>query len=338
MSRGLLILFALLVASLAWAYALVNPFGGGASKSTVPVWKVEPRDIERLVYRKGATKITLEPRWEPGRESAYIWAQSESKPRARKRPGKPPPQSAEPIRVDSFKANSKANDILEKFANLEAKRGVGGLDTLKASDFGLPSLEHTIRLEFAEGREPLVLELGNATYGNHMRYATVSGAGRVYLFFENSFSRLDRARSILFDRELFPVSPIRASRLGISRGKQAKEMWRIGGQTEKGYWVYERDEAEGRPELMEFANALKNLKALEYLGRESGSTPEAAAAELEVLLYHAASGGQPTRVIFYRRGTAAFIARSSYSDATVRVAPRVAKSILEKGAELLNNP
>lgn len=331
MSRGILVLVGLLVAALLWAYVLVNPFGDGASTSSVPVWKVQAREIARLIYRKGAINIVLEPTWEAGRESPYIWVRSERKARtAQTLPGNSPSTT-----VETFKASARANEILKKFASLEAKRGVGELEKLKAEDFGLPSLNHTLRLEFSGSREPLVLELGNATYGNHMRYAMVSGAGRVVLLLENSLRELERARSTLFDRALFPVAPILADRLSIRRGQKTKDMWRFEGQTEKGFWVYERGEPEGRPELMEFANALKNLKVQAYLNKGVDPALEASTPELEVLLYHPLAGKEPAWIKLYRQGAKNVIATSSYSRATIRVGPRVAQSVLEKGVELL---
>lgn len=338
MSRHIYLLAGMLIASLIWAYLLVNPLGDGASTSTVPVWKVKPREISRLIYRNGATRIVLEPVWEAGREKPLIWAQSESKPRPPKLPAKAPAADAGETKVEFFKANAKAEKILRKFSNLEAKRGVGELANLEAGDFGLPSLIHTIRLEFSGGREPLVLELGNTTYGNRMRYGSVSGGGRIYLFFENSFSELQRARSILFDRELFPISPVFADRLSIHLGPRSLEMWRITEQTAKGIWVYERGETEGSPELMEFANVLKNLKALTYQERGVDPALEASTAELEVRLYHSAAGEDPAWLKLYRRGDRNFVARSSYSRATVKVGPRIARSLLKKSKELLKNP
>ena len=338
MSRGIFLLAGLLAASLIWAYLLVNPFGDGASTSTVPVWKVQPREIARLIYRKGANKIIFEPAWEAGRDKPFIWAQSESKPRPPKQLSKAPAAVAGETKVETFKANAKAEKILRKFSNLEAKRGVGELANLNAEEFGLPSLSHTLRLEFKGGREPLVLELGNSTYGNRMRYASVSGGGRIYLFFENSFSELERGRSVLFDRELFPISPVYADRLSIHVGQKSMDMWRFEGQTNKGIWVYERGDAEGRPELMEFVNVLKNLKVLAYQERGDDPLLEASTPELEVRLYHAAAGEEPASLKLYRRGTGKFVARSSYSRATVRVGSRITRSVLEKGRDLLKNP
>lgn len=337
MSRGILVLAGLLAASLVWAYLLVNPLGEGASTSSVSVWKVQAREIARLIYRKGATKIVLEPTWEAGQDTPYIWVRSESKTRSgrkfpRKAPGDPSSTKAE-----SFKASIRANRILKKFANLEAKRAVGDLKILKAADFGLPSFNHTLRLEFSSSREPLILELGNATYGNHMRYAVVSGAGRVVLLLENSLRELERARSTLFDRELFPVAPNLADRLSIRRGRKSKDMWRIDVQTEKDFWVYERGEVEGRPELMEFAAALKNLKVQAYLDKGADPALEASTPELEILLYHPLAGKEPAWIKLYRKGSKNVIATSSYSRATTRVGSRAALLVLEKGAELLEN-
>lgn len=335
MSRGIIVLVGLLVASLVWAYLLVNPFGEGASISSVPVWKVQAREIARLIYRKGPTNIILEPTWEAGRDTPYIWVRSESKARSAQKSPITAPGESTSSRVETFKASPRANGILKKFTNLEAKRGVGELEKLKAADFGLPSLNHTLRLEFTGSREPLILELGDATYGNHMRYAAVSGTGRVVLLLENILRELERARSTLFDRDLFPVAPNLADRISIRRGQKTKDMWRFDGQTEKGIWIYEQGEAEGRPELMEFANALKNLKVQAYLDKGSDPALEASTPELEVLLYHPLAGKTPAWMKLYRQGPKNVIATSSYSRATTRLGPRAARAVLEKGAELL---
>ena len=276
MSRSLMLLAGLLVGSLVWAYLLTNPIGGGASKSTVSVWRVKPRDVASLTYRKGDTKITLEPSWREGRDAPYIWVRSQSRPRGRVGPNKPP-QPAK-IRTQAFKANASAEKILQQFSNLEAKRSVGELSQIEGEAFGLPSERHTLELQLRGERSPLFLELGNATYGNLMRYAAVKGQDRLYLFYETSFTRLGRARSVLFDRELFPVSPSQAKRLQIRQGAKTRDIWKLEGLRNINSWANAPEDAEGSAELAQFVTALKNLKVPNVLPRpnacKSGKGPK----------------------------------------------------------------
>lgn len=331
MPRGIFILAGLLAGSLLWAYLLVNPIGGGASSSTVGVWRVDLRKVVRLIYRNGPATVTLEPRWREGRESPFVWVRSEN------RPAIPADKGRRGARETVFKGNSTAEKLLSQFATLEAKRAVGALETLQAEDFGLPAGEHTLRLELAGQSEPLTLELGGTTYGNLMRYVHAPGDGKVYLFHESRFGRLARARATLFDRELFPVSPVAAKRLKIRRAGAEKDLWRLGGEREN-QWGESPDDVEGNPDLAAFVNALRNLKSVAYFAEGDAPALGETTPDMEIMLFYAEGGAQPAWLKLYRRDKSKTLAHASFTGGVVKVSQRLAKRVLDRGGKLLVAP
>jgi hypothetical protein len=331
MPRGILILAGLLAGSLLWAYLLVNPIGDGASSSTVSVWQVDLRKVARLIYRNGPTTVTLEPRWQEGRETPFVWVRTESGP------AKPAAKRKRGARKSVFKGNSAAEKLLNQFASLEAKRAVGALEGLQAEDFGLSAGEHSLQLELAGQTEPLTLELGGTTYGNLMRYVHAPGDGKVYLFHESRFGRLARARATLFDRELFPVSPVAAKRLKISGAGAEKDLWRLAGERDN-QWGDGPDDVEGNPDMAAFVNALKNLKSAAYFAEGAAPELDETDPDMEITLFHAQGGARPAWLRLYRRSESETLAQASFSGGVVKVSRRLAKSVLDKGKKLLGAP
>ena len=143
MPRGLIVLSALLAAALLWAYLLTHPIGGGPSESSVQVWRADPRDVSRLVYKQGRNEVVFEPDWESGRGNPRVWVRtSRPKPRSgkvrRSESSKPRPVKPELVRA-IFKGNAAAENLLRRFFSLSAKRSIGKLENLAKQEIGLPA-------------------------------------------------------------------------------------------------------------------------------------------------------------------------------------------------------
>ncbi len=351
MPRSLIVLAGLLAAALVWAFLLVHPPGGGPSDSSVRVWRAEPREVERLIYRDGATEVALESDWSTGGDAPLIWVRT-VRPRPVRRPAPKPGESAgrprakaqaesqaqSPGKLESvFRGNAAAAELLRRFSTLDARRAIGNLEQLDGEAFGLPAPGRTLRLELRGGREPLELEIGGATYGKLMRYGQRPRSGSVYLFHEAPFGRLHRARATLFDRALFPFPVRTAARIRISSAGAAKELWRLGGG-DPPRWGAGPDDGEGSQAFALFVNALTKLKAVLYLTQEGASGVSGVAPAMEIELFSEESSTPRAWLRIFPGEGGVTNARSSHTIRKVRVSNHLATRVLDQGAKLLKAP
>ena len=347
MRRSLIVLAGLLAAALVWAFLLAHPPGGGPSESSVRVWRAEPREVERLVYRDGATEVALEPDWSTGGDAPLIWVRT-ARPRPAPKPavsaGRPQakaqaesPAESQKMLESVFRGNAAAAELLRRFSTLEARRAIGNLEQLDGEAFGLPAPGRTLRLELRGGQEPLELEIGGATYGNLMRYGQQPHSGSVYLFHEAPFGRLNRARATLFDRALFSFPAQTAARIRISSAGAAKELWRLGGSGPP-QWGAGPDAGEGSRAFALFVNALTKLKAVLYLTQEGESGVGGMAPAMEIELFGKESGTPRSWLRIFPGEGGVTNARSSHTVRMVRVSNHLATRVLDQGAKLLKAP
>lgn len=334
MHRGHAILAALVAAAGLWAYLATHPVGGASGDGgEVRVWDVPLRQVERVAYRDGDTRVTLEPRWEDDGDSPYVWIEMEGPPSGRT--AAPQDES----RREAFKGSAAAVDLLRDLAALPAQRVLGRLQTLDGETFGLPAEDAFLELTRREG-PALRLQLGRTTYGRSGRYALLGEAGRVYLLGTGNLRRIAAARGSLMDRDLLAFPLEEAVRVELIADGLTRTLHRLEVEGDAGQWGDRPDAADGLPAADTVMTVLGKLKALRYAGAETEADLPSMPA-LEVRLYSAgeeAAAGAPTAWIrLYAADGQMAPAVSSHTRHPVLLGAPLVQQVLEQARTLLRN-
>jgi hypothetical protein len=251
----------------------------------------ERRIVEVLPEQKGAVwirqtdKVTA-PAAEPA-ESPLI----------------PPPRPRE------FRGNEAALKLLERFAPLQATRGLGVLAQEKLEEVGLANSRRTLEVQTAAGKGTFTLS--NAALGGSAPWLRDEHDGRVYLVAGSLLSDLEFANTRLIDRRLHTFADADFDAWVITAEGRERRLARTAER-----WA---DAADGA--LDEFASnwhdRLWRLAGVEVLGR--GESPEAGEPQLALRVDYLHRGRS---VGFTEVGTAGkdAFARTEHSAGWVRLA------------------
>lgn len=333
MLRSQSILAVLLAGALLWAYLLSHPDKEAATHSgrTVTVWDAPVREIGQLYYRNGKSHLTLSPVWKEGEERPSIWISSWREP---KKGAVEEPAQQPPIKKTNFKGNEASFKLLQSLANLRAVRRVGSMEQLNGKEFGLPEPKKIIELTMEGGQSPLKLEIGSYNFSKSMRYILETRDNRIYLLRSSLLRPLNRVKTALLDKKLFPFPVEEAEKIIVKKSGVEKTLWRLK-QMEKASAAWgEKPDAEMDISVMwTFVNSLKNLKVVSYL--EENELPEGEEPLLSVLI-QAEGGEKPESWLhLYPRTPARAPARSSYTERPVLIPPGLAKRVLDNAGRVL---
>jgi len=357
MSRALAIQAVALAAARIWAYLLAHPSKDKptAAAGKIEIWRVEPGEVRSITVQEAQAKVVLEPREPFEDEKPYLWVRTETqRRRPRRKPKGPetpkdqpreapadPPDTEAKTETAEFKGNRQAERALAALATLSAQRRVGALAELDGADFGFPSDNAYISIERTGGGEPLRIELGSVTFGNAGRYVHFPRDGAVYLVKSALTQNLKRPARRLVDREMFPYRAGTAERVELRMGSKVASFWRlIDTDSQSGEWATSPGAENPDEAVQEWIRDLAKLKVDGYVsGGESDqeATGEEATGEaaLEVRLFR--EDRPALSLHFLRESDGAWIAKSTYTRAPVKVNGALAASLIEKGRSLLRD-
>jgi hypothetical protein len=323
-SHGILAL--VWVAALAWAFALTQPnwWPAGQADKAAPLWTLEPKDVQRIEYSEGASRVvlTFDPALRLADGSPAPWIEAEGpaaeteappgpippKPGAPKpgppKPGllkpadMPPPASKpgaapaaaaampEPVEKARFRGGMHASRLVRELTQLAVLRDLGPLDDKQRGEFGLAKPAATLRLE-RTGAEPLILDLGSTTLAGGTRYAVLRSSGRAYLIQQGPLRGFERARRLM-EREWAPFNLAEAKRIDAKVGGRTLTVWQLDlPRQDHMRWARSADAAKGDPVTLKWVQALMGMKVLDY------GTPADLPAHPEVMLEVTVTPGAP---------------------------------------------
>ncbi len=348
MSRALAIQAVVLAAALIWAYLLAHPSKEkpSAAAGKIEIWRVEPGEVRSITIQEAQAKVVLEPREPFEDEKPYLKVRTETerrRPRRKPKEAEPsgeapadPPESEAKTEIGEFKGNRQAERALAALANLSAQRRVGALAELDGADFGFPSDNEYISIERTGGGEPLRIELGSVTFGNAGRYVHFPRDGAVYLVKSALTQNVKRPARRLVDREMFPYRAGTAERVELRMRSMVASFWRlIETDSPSREWAASPDAESPDEAVQEWIGGLAKLKVDGYLSGGDPGGEAAGEAALEVRLFR--EDRPALSLHFLREGDGAWIVKSTYTRAPVKVNGALAASLIEQGRALLQD-
>lgn len=352
MNRGTLILALALTASLLWAYLVSHPTGnkggtGSSSAAPVEIWDVPLREVSRLTYNNGKSKLVIQSDWSAGGETPYLWVETQlPKPQPKKQKKAGPKKRGKEAGADegmvnsAFKGNAMALKLLQFFAKATALRSLGSLENLDREEFGIPGDNHSLEVGSPGRDTPLRMEVGRNSYGNSNRYVHSNRDGQVYLMADSEFRKLSQAQSILLDRELLRLKSKDITRIDIRVRSLQKSFWRM----EMGDW----SDRPGTPEpdqggnpahtvepMAAFSTSVHRLRVLSYLGEPEEALAELGNPLLELHLYASPDEANPAWLKLYQGKGVNAVGVSSHTRKAVSLKRKLVDSLISKARELV---
>jgi hypothetical protein len=396
MTRAHGVLALLLAAALVWAYALTRTDWWPATDASRPVavFSVEPRDVLRLEYAEGNSRVVLksDPAVLLSNGMPAVWIEAEGPAAAPEGTGTPPaarakasksaaavtkpgtaasktpsktPAAAQSATTQpattqsaaaqpaaagrvSFRGGIFAAAVLQDLARLSALRDLGRVSAQQLESFGLAKPSATLRLE-RKGGEPLLLNLGNATFGGVPRYAQLQPGGRVFLVPQSSIRQLERPRRLM-EREWLPFNLLDAESIEAKLGARTLTVWRLihAPRTEPQRWARQRDATQGEPAALAWTQSLAGVKVLDYL--DAAAVPAGSETVLEVTVRMpapasaaASAAAAPAPVVLRvfkgarKEDAGQLRAVSGYTGAPVALSAPAVQAVLDQARPLLDS-
>lgn len=167
-------------------------------------------------------------------------------------------------KVQEFKGNKAAEDLMKALSNLAAIRSLGAVEPDKLKAFELEKSEKTLTL--VTGSSPRTLIVGGNTYGNMDVYIQDKQDKRVYVVRPRQLQDLQYAEFRLVDRDLHAFPGADVERAMISTGKAKKTLVQQNRRDPaNAFWADEAAPEKRKEFYRNFMGKLLRLQAVEYV-------------------------------------------------------------------------
>jgi hypothetical protein len=203
-------------------------------------------------------------------------------------------------KVQEFKGNKAAEDLMKALSNMTAIRSLGMVEPAKLEAFELAKSEKTLTL--VTGSSPRTLIVGGNTFGNMDVYIQDKQDKRVYVVRPRQLQDLQYAEFRLVDRQLHPFPGADVERAMIATGKAKKTLVQQNRRDPaNAYWADEAAPEKRKEFYRNFMGKLLRLQALEYVPPK---TKPDNLTEILAVTYQVV-GGKRGFLRLFRRDTAA---------------------------------
>ncbi|MFH1132428.1 MAG: DUF4340 domain-containing protein [Pseudomonadota bacterium] len=178
--------------------------------------------------------------------------------------GENPEVEPTPIqKINEFKGNEKAQELMENLATLEAVRALGEVPADKLKNFGLN--DSKTKLTLRSGSNHRVFVIGSKTYGNMDFYVQDMQDKHVYVVKPGNLQDLKYAQYRLVDRKLHTFDITEIDRTVVS-AKESKKTFvqRNRRKMSDAYWTNENSNQK-RETYSNWLTKLLKLLAVEYI-------------------------------------------------------------------------
>jgi hypothetical protein len=267
MRRDLMIYSLLLVLGLGGAYYFSLPDNTKESNQQLVEWiRLAPKSIDSISYT--GKKVIVEATRLKGGEGFVIKSTNAEA------------AAESPDREEIFKANTKFNELVEKFNPLYVKRDLGAPKPEQLVEYGLSEPVAVFKVRTGKGdKDAFELNLGKGSYGNKSTFALDVKKGKAVLFDSQIFNDIENARKRLFEQRLFALAFDEVASVDIAAGGKDKSIETKRDNSGEVQWVDAAEKDKVNPSFKSWMNQIEKLRVVKY-----ASAAEQSALPAESLL------------------------------------------------------